>query len=47
MKSPFALVMGILLVVMTGCNTVEGVGKDVQLGGEKVQEGARAVKEKM
>jgi len=46
MKTSYALLMGILLVLV-GCNTVEGVGKDVERGGEKVQEGARAVKEKL
>ena len=46
MKTSFAILMGIL-VLLAGCNTVEGVGKDVERGGEKVQDGARTVKEKM
>ncbi len=46
MKTSFALLLGILLI-LAGCNTVEGVGKDVERGGEKVQDGARTVKEKM
>jgi predicted small secreted protein len=46
MKTTFALLMSALLI-LTGCNTVEGVGKDVERGGEKVQDGARTVKEKM
>lgn len=46
MKTTFAILMGIV-VILAGCNTVEGVGKDVERGGEKVQDGARAVKEKL
>lgn len=34
-------VMGILVVVgLTGCNTMRGMGKDVERGGEKVQDAA-------
>ncbi|MCB1917287.1 MAG: entericidin A/B family lipoprotein [Rhodocyclaceae bacterium] len=29
------------------CNTVEGVGKDIEAGGEKVQETAEEVKKDM
>tara|TARA_X000000950_G_scaffold217345_1_gene261530 strand:- start:132 stop:344 length:213 start_codon:yes stop_codon:yes gene_type:complete len=36
-----------LLPLATACNTVEGVGRDVQAGGEVVSETARDVKEKM
>ena len=36
-----------LLPLVTACNTVEGVGRDVQAGGEVVSETARVVKEKM
>lgn len=46
MKTTFAILMGIV-VILAGCNTVEGVGKDVERGGEKVQDGARSVKEKL
>jgi predicted small secreted protein len=28
-------------VPLTGCNTVQGAGKDIQKGGEKVQEEAK------
>jgi len=27
--------------VLTGCNTVEGMGKDIERGGEKLQNQAR------
>lgn len=31
----------------TGCNTVAGAGKDIERGGEKVQETAKDVQRKM
>lgn len=34
-------------VVLTGCNTIKGMGKDVQRGGEKVQEAAAHTHHKM
>ena len=33
--------------LMTGCNTIEGAGKDIERGGEKVQGAAKDVKQKM
>ncbi|ARP97172.1 entericidin [Bordetella genomosp. 13] len=27
--------------MVAGCNTMEGAGKDIERGGEKIQEGAR------
>jgi predicted small secreted protein len=32
---------------VVGCNTVAGAGKDVERGGEKIQESARDVQKKM
>jgi entericidin B len=32
---------------VTACNTVEGVGKDVEAGGEVVQDAAKSVKEEI
>lgn len=29
------------LVLLAGCNTLEGVGKDIQKGGEKIEEAAK------
>ena len=29
------------MVALTGCNTVEGAGKDIQKGGEKIKEEAK------
>ncbi|KWR90466.1 entericidin A/B family lipoprotein [Cupriavidus sp. IDO] len=36
---------GVLLV--TGCNTMAGAGKDIERGGEKVQGAAESTKQKM
>lgn len=36
------LMLGILvLTVITGCNTMEGVGKDIQQGGEAIEKSAK------
>jgi predicted small secreted protein len=46
-----ARVAGLLLAlagaVVSACNTVEGAGKDLERGGEKVQDAAKDVKQKM
>ncbi len=39
MKSLISLIL--LVVALSGCNTVQGIGKDVEQGGEAIQ---RAVK---
>ncbi|PUA18293.1 entericidin [Glaciimonas sp. PCH181] len=33
--------------ILSACNTFEGMGKDVQKGGEKVQDAAQDTKAKM
>ena len=33
--------------VISACNTVQGAGKDIERGGEKVQDAAVKTKEKM
>jgi predicted small secreted protein len=40
-----ALAAGVLLAA--GCNTVHGVGQDIERGGEKTQDAADAVKRRM
>jgi predicted small secreted protein len=35
------------MLVITGCNTIAGAGKDVERGGEKVQGAAENTKQKM
>lgn len=34
-------------VVLTGCNTMKGLGEDVQRGGEKVTQSAEQTQQKM
>lgn len=42
MKTTIWLVLAVLATAFaTGCNTFEGAGKDIERGGEKVQEQAR------
>lgn len=47
MKALFALLSMIAVVVLSGCNTVEGAGKDIERGGEKLQDSAKDVKRSM
>lgn len=43
-----AAVLALLTMgVLTGCNTVQGAGKDIERGGEKIQDGAKSVQQKM
>lgn len=43
-----AAVLALLtLGVLTGCNTIQGAGKDIERGGEKIQDGAKNVQQKM
>ncbi len=46
MKAIIALVAA-LAFTLGGCNTVAGVGKDIERGGEKVQDTAKGVQKKM
>lgn len=47
MKTIFAFLMSSAFVVLAGCNTVAGAGKDLERGGEKVQDTAKDVQQKM
>jgi entericidin B len=47
MKKLVALIVLLSIGVLTGCNTIEGAGKDIERGGEKVQDTAKDVKQKM
>ena len=40
MKKLLALLMSSFVVVLAGCNTMEGAGKDIESGGEKIQDAA-------
>ena len=33
-----------VVVFLTGCNTIEGAGKDIQKGGEKIEDAAKKTK---
>jgi predicted small secreted protein len=48
MKNLFTILsLSLFVLGLTGCNTVQGIGQDVQKGGEKVQEVAKKVQNKM
>jgi len=47
LKKLLALMVAGAFVSLAGCNTVEGMGKDVERGGEKIQSGAEKTKAKM
>lgn len=46
MKSMIALLLSSAFI-LSGCNTVAGAGKDMERGGEKVQDTAKDVQKKM
>lgn len=35
-----AILLGVMLTALTSCNTIEGAGKDIERGGEEIQEAA-------
>jgi predicted small secreted protein len=45
----FKSILGVLVLasVLAGCNTVAGAGKDIERGGEKVQDTSKDVQRKM
>ncbi|MGA7951204.1 MAG: entericidin A/B family lipoprotein [Thiobacillaceae bacterium] len=47
MKTIFALLMSVVFAALSGCNTVAGAGKDLERGGEKVQDTAKDVQQQM
>jgi predicted small secreted protein len=47
MKTLLARLMSPALVILAGCNTVAGAGKDIERGAEKVQDTARDVQQQM
>ena len=47
MKKIVALLMLLSFAALTGCNTIEGAGKDLERGGEKLQGTAKDTKEKL
>lgn len=47
MKKTAAVLVLLMLGVLAGCNTMQGMGKDIERGGEKLQDSAKDTKEKM
>lgn len=47
MKIIVALILLLSSFGLTGCNTIEGAGKDIQRGGEVVSDTAKDVKREM
>ena len=39
------LALGVVMLALAGCNTIEGLGKDVQAGGKVLDETAEDVKD--
>lgn len=44
---PIAIVIAAMAFLLGACNTMEGAGKDIEAGGEKVQDTAKDVKNRM
>ncbi|CAM3860445.1 entericidin A/B family lipoprotein [Kerstersia gyiorum] len=40
-KKALILAIAMLATTLAGCNTVDGIGKDIERGGEKIQEQAQ------
>jgi len=47
MKKLTALLLLLIAGVTAGCNTMEGLGRDIDRGGEKIQDSARDVRQRM
>jgi len=47
MKTLYALLAFIGALALGGCNTFEGAGKDIERGGEKLQDTAKDAKRSM
>ena len=41
------LVFAVGMLLAVGCNTIHGLGQDIERGGEKTQDAADAVKKKL
>jgi entericidin B len=47
MRRAAAILALLMMGVLTGCNTMEGMGRDLERGGEKIQDSAKGTKEKI
>lgn len=45
MKTFIALLGMLVMVALSGCNTMQGLGKDIERGGEKLQGSAKNAQE--
>jgi len=41
MRSFTVLLLAVWSIALVGCNTMEGLGKDIQKGGEKLEKAAK------
>lgn len=46
-KAMIVMLLAMASVAFTGCNTISGAGKDIERGGEKVQDAAKSVQRSM
>ena len=44
MKTATAALLALMMMLVTGCNTVEGAGKDVKAGGQAIEKAADKAK---
>ena len=47
MRTLTALLAAAFMTLLAGCNTIEGAGKDIERGGDKIQDTAKDVKRSM
>jgi len=48
MKNKWVALLALLMLVsLAGCNTMQGLGKDIERGGEKLQNSSKNTQEKM
>jgi len=47
MKRLLAFLLLLMFAGLAGCNTMEGMGKDIERGGEKLQDSAKDTKKNM
>lgn len=41
MKKLVGIIVLIIMIALTGCNTMRGVGKDIEQGGEAIQKATK------
>ena len=47
MRKIFMVLAALSALALAGCNTAEGIGKDVQAGGKAIEKSAKDVKKKL